>query len=152
MTAKIPVGEPLQAMSTGVRARPSITVGTARPKALDHDQASKGSLTPSVVLECAIPDEADGSFYRGQVHVLVKDSVLQVSTPFRHATELIQVLQGGEQKPVLFAYTDGGGDLTSLSSCLGFCCSMPWIWTCLSRVGLHLVTHPSILPKDVCRH
>lgn len=108
---KVPFGEPGQAMSTGVRGRHSLMVGGSQPVALDHDQASKGSLTPSVILECAIPFKPFESFYRGQLHVLVKDTVFQPSTPYRHATELLQVLREKEiVQPVLFLYTDGSGD------------------------------------------
>ena len=109
--AKVPFGEPKQVVSTGVRNRPGIAVGGAHILALDHDQASKGSLTPSVVLECEIPESTTGSFYRGNLHVFVKDTVLQPSTPARHAAELSALLATGAQtKLVLFAFTDGGSD------------------------------------------
>lgn len=110
--AKVPIGEPGQPISTGVRPRPGI-VGTSTEvlQALDHDQASRGSLTPSVVLLCDIPESVGGSFYGGELHVLVKDSVLEPSNPFRHATELSQVLSVKEcVPPLLFAYSDGGSD------------------------------------------
>lgn len=109
--AKIPVGEPNSPMSTGVHQRPSIVAGSIRPLALDHDQASRGSLTPSVVLHCDIPTSGPASFYKGQLHVLVKDSVLEASNPFRHAVELCQTLRDSKYvSPILFAYTDGGAD------------------------------------------
>ena len=107
--AKIPIGEPNTPMSTGVRGTASLMAAGSTPRALDHDQASKGSLTPSVILQCDIPSSPDGSFYRGQLHVLVKDSVLQPPTPLRHGAELSQLLKTSS-KPVLFPFTDGGGD------------------------------------------
>ena len=107
--AKVPVGEPDKPMSSGVRGRSSLMAAGSTPMALDHDQASKGSLTPSVVLQCDVPESLTGSFYNGQLHVLVKDSVLQPSTPLRHATELFNLLKTSP-KPLLFAFTDGGGD------------------------------------------
>jgi len=58
--------------------------------ALDHDQQQKVSLTPSVYLNVEIPETVDDSFYRGQVTVLMKDSVFQPSSAFRHATELMK--------------------------------------------------------------
>ena len=107
--AKVPIGEPSSPMSTGVRGGAILMAAGSTPVALDHDQASKGSLTPSVVLQCEIPDSPTGSFYRGQLHVLIKDSVLQPSTPLRHGTELTRLLQEAPT-PLLLAFTDGGGD------------------------------------------
>ena len=109
--AKVPIGEPGQPMSTGVRSRQSLTFGPA-PLALDDDQASKGSFTPSIVLKVDLPSSAGGStFYKGELHVLLKDSVLQVSNPFRHAIELCSILnKEGSCPPLLFSYTDGGSD------------------------------------------
>ena len=49
-------------MSTGVRARPNITVGENKAMALDHDQNSEGSLTPSVIFKCNIASEMSGLF------------------------------------------------------------------------------------------
>ena len=72
--AKVPFGEPDQMMSTGVCNRLGIAVGGSWLLALDHDQSSKGSLTPSVMLECDIPELSTGSFYWGLLHVLVKDT------------------------------------------------------------------------------
>ena len=97
-------------MSTGVRCRPSLVAGSSALSAMDHDQSSRGSLTPSVVLQCDIPETVKGSFYQGQVHVIIKDSVLQPSNPVRHCVELSQVMKTQDLNPVLFAYTDGGSD------------------------------------------
>lgn len=78
---------------------------------LDHDCQSKGSLTPSVCLDVDIPSEKDESFYRGQVSVIMKDSVFQPSNPFRHGMELLKMLnQKDNRKPVLMLFTDGGPD------------------------------------------
>ena len=76
--AKVPFGEPDQMMSTGVRNRLGIAAGGSRLLALDHDPSSKGSMTPSVVLECDIPELPAGSFYQGLLHVLVKDTTSSV--------------------------------------------------------------------------
>ena len=111
--AKVPIGEPSQCMSTGVRNRPGVVAGDGSAvHALDHDQASRGSLTPSVVLQCAIPETVAGSFYQGTLNVTVKDTVLQQSTPFRHVAELAELLRCSPDPvpPLLFAYTDGGAD------------------------------------------
>ena len=125
--AKVPFGEPKQVMSTGVRNRPGIAVGGARILALDHDQASKGSLTPSVVLECEIPELPSASFYRGN-HVFVKNTVLQPSTPACHAAELSVLLATGVQtKPVLLHLSTAGlitGPLSCPFSWPGPCSSL----------------------------
>ena len=88
---------------------------------------------PSIVLECDIPESPSGSFYHGQLHVLVKDSVLQPPTPLRHATELTSLLKDSPQ-PILFAFTDGGGDhrTTFLSV------QLSWILLCWLRAAQRL--------------
>lgn len=78
---------------------------------LDRDVQSKGSLTPSVILDVAVPRQYEDSFYRGQIYVTFKDSIFQPSTPFRHVVELKHILEAKEErKPGLFMYTDGGPD------------------------------------------
>ena len=74
--AKIPVGEPALPMSMGVRARPNIMLGKNKAMALDHDQNSGGSLTPSVIFKCNILSETARLFYKGQLNVIIKDTVL----------------------------------------------------------------------------
>lgn len=112
--AKVPVGEPGAPVSTGVRGRQSISVASSQLVALDHDM-TKASLTPSVVLECAIPDTVEKSFVRGKVTTVVNDSVFQTSSPFRHAAILKSIVeqrlsQDLESPKILFKYTDGGTD------------------------------------------
>ncbi|XP_062603864.1 uncharacterized protein LOC134265655 [Saccostrea cucullata] len=109
--AKIDYGEPGLAISSGVRGKKSIVPVSTALCALDHDVASKGSLTPSVALVVDIPESGSrtDTFYRGQVYVTLKDSVFQPSTPFRHAAELYKILDGNT-KPILMLYTDGGPD------------------------------------------
>ena len=72
-----------------------------------------------------IPDDITGSWYRGQVFVLLKDTVFEPSSPFRHACELYHILQSVSfSKPVLFLYSDGGPDhrLTYVSVQLSLIC------------------------------
>ena len=64
--------EPNSAIATGVRGRKSIMPSDALLGALNHDVDSKGSVTLAV----NVPEELD-TFYRGQVTVSLKDSVLQ---------------------------------------------------------------------------
>ena len=106
--SKIEHGEPNHAISSRVRGKKSIVPVSTVLGALDHNINSKGSFTPSISLEVEIPDELD-SFYRGQVTVALKKSVLQPSLPFRHATEIKELLQD-HVKPVLMIYFDSGPD------------------------------------------
>lgn len=48
--SKVDFGEPGQAVSSGVRGKKSIVAVNSMLSALDHDQGTKGSLTPSVCL------------------------------------------------------------------------------------------------------
>ena len=94
----------------------------------DHD-FHVVSLTPSVTLmvefdsvdeEC---DVASASFYQGQAHVCLKDSIFQASTAERHAVELGQLLLKFSPSPVLFAHTDGGPD----HNCKHLSVQMSWL-------------------------
>ncbi|VDH89562.1 Hypothetical predicted protein [Mytilus galloprovincialis] len=108
--AKVSVGEPGSPVSTGVRGKKSIVPSSTTLVALDHDM-TKASLTPSVILKCKIPESIDKSFVRGQVTVLVNDSVFQMSSPFRHAVSIIKALeQDGNFPCTLLKFTDGGTD------------------------------------------
>lgn len=106
--AKVPVGDPGSAVSTGVRGKKTLAPTTTTLVSLDHDM-TKSSLTPSVILQCNIPDHADKSFVQGKVVTLVNDSVLQTSSPFRHGAAIAKILKDSEA-PVLMKFTDGGTD------------------------------------------
>ena len=118
--AKVPVGEPGVAVSTGVRGKKTIAPVRTVLGAADHD-LTKSSLTPSVVLKCLIPGSIEESFYRGQVTVTVNDSVFQASSPFRHTVMLSKLI---ESEKVVLKFTDGGTDQrTNLESikCASIC-------------------------------
>ena len=66
--AKVPIGEPGEPTSTGVRIRPTFALKGRVPTAMDHDHTRK-SVTPSVILYSQIPCEEGGLFYHGQVDV-----------------------------------------------------------------------------------
>lgn len=83
--ANVPVEEPGAFVSTGVRGRTSIVPGDTTLVALDHDMV-KSSLTPSVVLNCKIPESIEKSFVNGTVTTCINDSVFQSACPFRHAS------------------------------------------------------------------
>ena len=108
--AKVPFGEPGSSVSTGVRGKTSIVPSSTTLVALDHDM-TKASLTPSVVLDCKIPEKPEKSFVNGQVVTAVNDSVFQMSTPFRHAVMITNYLKSKDNLPkILLKYTDGGTD------------------------------------------
>ncbi|CAC5423862.1 unnamed protein product [Mytilus coruscus] len=107
---KIDFGEPGQYIQTGVRGKKAIVPADTTLAALDHDQQSKGSLTPPVCLQVELPTDINGSFYRGNVTVCYKDYVFEASTPFRHGIEVDKILRKSEIKPVLIIYSDGGPD------------------------------------------
>ena len=92
--AKVDFGEPGNIISSGVRGKKSIVPTTTTLGALDHDVKQKGSIIPSVSLICDIPEDiCTGSFYRGQVHVNLKESVFQPSDSYRSVVELINLLE-----------------------------------------------------------
>lgn len=74
----------------------------------DHD-FSRTSLTPSVTMKLTIPEDSSGTWYDGTVHVGLKCSTLQPSSPVRHVLELEKFL-GTFTKPIVLMYTDGGPD------------------------------------------
>lgn len=104
--AKIPVGEPGGAVSTGVRGRQSLVPTDTTLSALDHDVASIGSFATSVMLKVEIPAEVNKSWYRGQVSVCVNDAVFECANPFRNAAVMIH--DADPNNPILFKYSDGG--------------------------------------------
>ena len=90
--AKIPIGEPFHPISTGCRQR----IGNIVPanqelqatQVLDHD-FSKASLTPSVELDINIPDRREKSWFDGNVHFVMHDSIFEASNGWFHAVNLI---------------------------------------------------------------
>lgn len=109
--AKIPVGEPDAPISTGVRGKKTLAPVSTTLAAKDHD-IHKSSLTPSVILQCDVPNAVNQSFVRGTVTNIVNDSVFEMSNPFRHAAALIRVFLNSPQKDakILMKFTDGGTD------------------------------------------
>ena len=96
--------------SIGERGRQIIVASSSQLLAGDHD-FTKFGIIPSVVLLCEIPEEISGSWYGGQVLIMMKDSVFEPSSPIRHSKELVTIIeQIAPEKPVLFIYSDGGPD------------------------------------------
>ena len=121
--AIIPVGEPDQVLSTGVRAHHgSLVPAGMKLSALDHDFHVCG-LVPSVTFHIEIPEDAGDSFYTGAVHMTLKDKIFEPSSPARHAAEFVKLVRHGNdssgpltsdglnlRSPILLVYTDGGPD------------------------------------------
>ena len=76
----------------------------------DYD-FTRFSLIPIVVLHVDIPDRFEGSWYRGEVLVGLKDAVYESSGPLRHASELHStLLTRMGNRSILLIYSDGGPD------------------------------------------
>ena len=111
--SKIPIGEPGNPEAATSDMRKAPTTAGIELEATDHDY-HVSNLTPSVNLICDILLEASDSFYSGQIFVGLKNSIFQVSDPFRHAVELIDALrkyyQDYQIPSFLCLFTDGGCD------------------------------------------
>ena len=111
------VGEPGYPVAAVERGKAVIVGKDQSMQVGDHDFC-KFSITPSVTLVLDLPESIDGSFYRGQVYVGVKENSFEPSSPLRHNTELSSILNKRRlKKEILCLYTDGGPDhrLTYLS-------------------------------------
>ena len=107
---KIKVGEPGYPLAAAERGKQVIVAENEVMAVGDHD-FSKSTLTPSVNFIIDVPGSIEESFYRGDVFVGIKDSVLQPSSPFRHACELKDILLTKDTvQPILLIYSDGGPD------------------------------------------
>ena len=73
----------------------------------DHD-FTRFSMSPSVSFIVEIPEDIDGSFYSGEVHVGLKENCFKPSSASRHACELDKLLTSN--KPVECHYHDSGPD------------------------------------------
>lgn len=116
--AIVPIGEPRLPISTGVRShnRSLVPEDSNNLLALDHDFHVAGAI-PSVLFDVALPNNARDSFYKGAVHVTVKDKLFEASTPQRHVVETMKILRDSRSvdgvsldQPILLLYTDGGPD------------------------------------------
>ena len=104
------VGEPKCPVAAVDRGKRVIVGLNQSLEVSDHDH-TKLSIIPSVILKVDLPDSTDGSFYRGEVCVSIKEHCFQPSTPIRHACELKAFLNSiDDRKEILCLYTDGGPD------------------------------------------
>ena len=100
--AKVPVCEAIAPVSTGVRGKMPIAPVLTTLGALDHDM-TKASLTPSVVLQCDIPEYSAKSFVRGKVTTVVNGAVFLSSNPFRHVAILVKLAEQEDVKVMMKA-------------------------------------------------
>ena len=112
----MPIREPdRQALATE-RSRPTIhpIKGVGRMTLFaggDHDAgSSRDNAVPTVTFISDIPEDANESFYRGQVYVAVKSSIMQPSTVVRAHAELSKLLmrEKNEKQSISIMLTDGG--------------------------------------------
>ena len=108
---KVKVGEPGCPPAAVERGQQGLVGLDKVFQGADHD-ISWLTLIPSVTfaIDNDIPNSIDGSFYEGQVHVGLKNSVFEASSPSQHATEIGKILDGNKKKEILAIYTDGGPD------------------------------------------
>ena len=78
--------------------------------AVGDQNLTKISITPLIALIVDIPEDMQGSFYAGQVHVGIKENCFESSSALCHMTELSTILRGTSPKEILCLYTDGGPD------------------------------------------
>ena len=122
---RVKVGERAFPVAAAERGRCVLVGAQEEFQVGDHD-FTKFSLVPSVTLLCDLPSESCGSWYEGQVFVLLKDAIFQPSSPTRHACELHQIIHSSSRDnlPILFLYSDGGPDnrLTYISVQISLIC------------------------------
>ena len=106
----IKLGEPGYPLAAAERGKQVLVSMKTKFQVGDHD-FSKFSITPSVCLLIELPETIDGSFYRGDVFVGLKENSFEPSSPLRHVTEFNQILSSqSDTNPILLLYTNGGPD------------------------------------------
>lgn len=87
----VPVGEPGDSISTGVRPHNrSLALTASKLATLDHDFHVHG-IVPSVAFYVNIPDSATDSLFQGKPFVTLKDKVTPPSHGLRHSVELASI-------------------------------------------------------------
>ena len=99
--AIIPVGEPSCPVSTSVRGYNKSLIPVDGPQncVLDHAFHVHGIFS-SLSFIVDIPISAKDSFFQGKACVTLKDKVSQPSSALRHTSELMNVLEKEDYKPI----------------------------------------------------
>ena len=111
----VPVGEPGDPISTGVRSHGrSLALSASTLAALDHDFHIHG-IVPSVAFFVNIPEAENDYFFQGKPFVTLKDKVTQSSHALRHSAELASITRSdyskdGLSKPLMILVSDSGPD------------------------------------------
>ena len=107
---RLKVGEPGFPVAAAERGRRVIVSLKEEFQVSDHD-FTRLSIIPSIIFRVDIPETIEGSWYDGQVCVILKEVVFQPLSPMRHGIELNSwlTMEIGN-KSILFLYTDGGPD------------------------------------------
>lgn len=104
------VGEPGCPVAAAERGKRVIVSLNQVMEVADHN-FTKISIIPSVAFRLDLPETLEGSFYRGKVFVGLKEHCFETSSPLRHITELLKLLEREDRnKEILCLYTDGGPD------------------------------------------
>lgn len=123
--AQVPIGDVGAPVSAVTRQRRVMQVNNEL-RSLDHDNAFM-HLTPSVNVLLEPPENQHG-WYAGVPEIVLKESIFQPSTAFRHVAEIANRLDKHEKKPFLFIGSDGGPDH-----------NLTFIQTIMSYIALFLV-------------
>ena len=112
----IKIGEPGFPVASIERGRCVLVALDKSFQVGDHD-FTKFSLVPSVTFNINIPNDIAGSWYTGDVSVIIKEAAFEPSSPYRHSCEMYKLVHGSISQPIMFIYSDGGPDhrLTYLS-------------------------------------
>ena len=104
------VGEPGCPVAAVERAKQVIVGLNETIEVADHN-FTRTSITPSVIFHLDLPEDMEGSFYRGKVFVGLKEKCFEPSLPLGHVSELVKLLECQEiNKEILCLYTNGGPD------------------------------------------
>ncbi|GMH39475.1 hypothetical protein BSKO_07373 [Bryopsis sp. KO-2023] len=110
--AKGSIGEPEEPVLISKKtAKKSLAHADLELGCLDHDFCVC-SFTPSALLRIDIPEDINsGSFYRGDLFVVTKDTITQASNTWSHLVELENAMMDEEVgKPIVVVQSDGGPD------------------------------------------
>lgn len=109
-TTRTPAGTSASSSSTHLsRTQGAHALGAV---AMDHEVGmSKTSVTPTVMLNVELTANSEDSKYRGQVTLILKDSVYEPSEANQAALEIKKnLMEPNEKKTIFLLHTDGGGE------------------------------------------